>query len=487
MYLGDGMKGRCLMGSGRRIYFFGALGGLLFGYDTGVISGAVLFIKQDFHLSAFWQGAIVSSLLLGAMIGAAIAGRLSDRLGRRRLILVAAVTFTVGALGSALAPGVGALLVARFVLGLAVGTSALVVPLYLSELAPTEIRGAVSSLNQLMITVGILVAFLVNAALASSGAWRVMLGLAVVPSLVLLVGMLAMPETPRFLVRAGEDDEARDVLEQVRPDGEVRGELREIREVEAEGGGRLADLRESWLRPALIVAIGLAVFQQLVGINTIIYYAPTTLTKAGYSSASAIYANIIIGVLNVAMTVLAIKLVDRVGRKPMLLGGLVGMVLSLTVLGLSSLLLAEPKSPGDPAAIVTLACLAGFIVSFAATWGPVVWVILPEILPLNVRGTAMGVAVFLHWGANFMVAQTFPLLLAGFGPGPVFLGYAVIGMLAFAFVSYFVTETKGRSLEEIEGALQEDTPSGDGAAAARSGQEEAAPRFTRDALRVRSS
>jgi sugar porter (SP) family MFS transporter len=477
------------MGSGRRIYFFGALGGLLFGYDTGVISGAVLFIKQDFHLSAFWQGAIVSSLLLGAMIGAAIAGRLSDRLGRRRLVLIAAVTFTVGAIGSAVAPGVGALLVARFVLGLAVGTSALVVPLYLSELAPTEIRGAVSSLNQLMITVGILVAFLVNAALASSGAWRVMLGLAVVPSLVLLVGMLAMPETPRFLVRAGEEDDARDVLEQVRPEGEVRGELHEIREVEqAQDGGRLADLRESWLRPALIVAIGLAVFQQLIGINTIIYYAPTTLEKAGYSSASAIYANIIIGVLNVAMTVLAIKLVDRVGRKPMLLGGLVGMILSLTVLGLSSLLLAEPKSPGDPAAIVTLACLAGFIVSFAATWGPVVWVILPEILPLNVRGTAMGVAIFLHWGANFMVAQTFPLLLAGFGPGPVFLGYAMIGMLAFAFVSFFVTETKGRSLEEIEVALQEDAPTGDrDGAAARRGQEEEAPRFTRDAPRVRSS
>ena len=444
------------MRSSRRIYFFGALGGLLFGYDTGVISGAILFIKQDFHTSPFIQGAIVASLLLGAMVGAATAGRLADRLGRRRLILIAAVTFTIGALGSALAPSAGFLIGARFVLGLAVGAAALVVPLYLSELAPTEIRGAIASLNQLMITVGILAAYIVNAVLASSEAWRVMLGFAAVPSLVLLFGMLRMPETPRFLVREGEEDDAREVLGAVRDDGSVRGELEEIVEVEQreEGEARLRDLREKWLRPALIVAIGLAVFQQLIGINTIIYYAPTVLTKVGYSDASAIYANLVIGVLNVAMTIVAIRLIDRVGRKPMLIAGLVGMVTSLAVLGLSSLLMAEPKAPGDPAAIVTLACLAGFIVSFAATWGPVVWVMLPEVLPLNVRGTAMGVATFLHWGANFAVAQTFPVLLAAFGAGAVFLGYAGIGLAALAFVVLLVSETKGRSLEEIEADLQ---------------------------------
>ncbi|MEA2179427.1 MAG: hypothetical protein QOG77_2724, partial [Solirubrobacteraceae bacterium] len=198
--------------SSRRIYFFGALGGLLFGYDTGVISGAILFIKEDFDLSSFMEGAVVASLLLGAMLGAALAGPLADRLGRRKLIIAAGVIFTAGAILAAAAPTVGVLLVARFVLGIAVGCAALVVPLYLSEIAPTEIRGAISSLNQLMIVGGILAAFLVNAVLASSEAWRIMLGLAVVPSLLLLVGMIWMPETPRFLVHAGEEDEARDVL-----------------------------------------------------------------------------------------------------------------------------------------------------------------------------------------------------------------------------------------------------------------------------------
>jgi SP family sugar:H+ symporter-like MFS transporter len=446
--------------SGRRVFFFGALGGLLFGYDTGVISGALLFIKDDFTLSPFLEGAIVAALLLGAMIGAAVAGTLSDRLGRRRLIMVAAVVFTLGALGAALAPSVWFLISARFVLGLAVGSAALVVPLYLSEIAPTEIRGAISSLNQLMIVSGILAAYLVNAALASSGDWRLMLGAAAIPSLILLLGMAFMPETPRFLVRTGEEDEAREVLDEVReddaddePDQEIR-EIREVDEKEDEAG--LSALKAPWLRPALIVAIGLAVFQQLIGINTIIYYTPTTLTAVGYGNEGAIYANIAIGVLNVVMTVVAIRIIDRVGRKPMLLAGLIGMVTSLTVLGVSSSVLADPKSPGDPAAVITLICLAGFIASFAATWGPVVWVMLPEILPLSVRGTAMGVAICLHWGANFLVAQTFPVLLDKFGPGPVFLGYAAIGVAAFVFVKVLVTETKGRSLEEIESDLQED-------------------------------
>jgi sugar porter (SP) family MFS transporter len=442
--------------SNRRIYFFGALGGALFGYDTGVISGAILFIKKAFDVTPFTEGAIVSGLLLGAVVGAALAGPLSDRLGRKRLVIIAGVVFTVGALGSAVAPGVGVLIGARFVLGLAVGCSSLAVPVYLSEIAPTEVRGAVSSLNQLMVVVGILVASIVNAALASSGAWRVMLGAAIVPSLALLIGMAFMPETPRFLVHSGEEDEARDVLEDVRPDESPEHEIDAIREVEEQASGTgLRELGAKWLRPALLVAIGLAVFQQFIGINTIVYYAPTTLTKVGYGNEGAIYANIIIGVLMVAATVVAVRVIDRAGRKPLLLGGLVGMGASLAVLGIGSAILSTPKAPGDPAAILTLVCLAAYIVAFAVSWGPVMWVMLPEVLPLSVRGAAMGVAVSLQWGANFLVSVTFPSLLSSLGPGPVFLGYAVICAIAFAFVAKFVTETKGRSLEEIESDLQE--------------------------------
>jgi sugar porter (SP) family MFS transporter len=443
--------------SGRRIYFFGALGGLLFGYDTGVISGALLYIPDDFKLTPFLQGAIVGALLIGAMFGAGFAGRLTDRLGRRRLIIGAGVIFTGGALLAALAPSVGVLIAARFILGLAVGSAALVVPLYLSEIAPTETRGAIASLNQLMIVAGILVAFIVNAVLASSGNWRLMLGLAAVPAVILLVGMIFMPETPRHLVNVGDEDAARDVIEAMPGDEHPDERVEEIREVQQEesGTGLRAVFQETWLRPALIVAIGLAVFQQLVGINTIIYYAPTTLTNVGFGKESAIYANLVIGVVNVVMTIIAIRIVDRVGRKPMLLVGAAGMVTSLLVLGVSLSVLAQPHHPSDPAAIITLVCLGTFIAFFAATWGPVVWVMLPEILPLSVRGTAMGVAVLLQWAANFAVAQTFPMLLSAFGPGPVFLGYAGMGILALLFVKTMVTETKGRSLEEIEADLQD--------------------------------
>ena len=437
------------------VYFFGSLGGLLFGYDTGVISGAILFISQELGLTPFLEGLVVASLLLGAAVGAASAGPLSDRLGRRNLVIIAAILFTIGAIGAALSPNVAVLVLFRVVLGLAVGTAALVVPLYLSEIAPTEIRGAISSLNQLNIVVGILLAFIVNALLANAEAWRWMLGLAAIPSLVLLIGMFFLPETPRWLVSQDRDEDARDVLRRSRNEEETEKEIRDIREVEEQEEGGLRELTASWVRPALMVAIGLAVFQQIIGINTIIYYAPTTLTNVGYGAAAAIYANLIIGVVNVLMTLVAIWIIDRVGRKPLLLVGLVGMVASLTILGLSTLLLSEPSAPTDAVAVITLLCLAGFIISFAATWGPTVWVMLPEVLPLRIRGTAMGVAIFLHWIANFLVSQTFPSLLASVGPGPVFLGYAVIGVLAFVFVSAFVTETKGRSLEEIEADLQQ--------------------------------
>jgi SP family sugar:H+ symporter-like MFS transporter len=442
------------VGSNKLVYFFGALGGLLFGYDTGVIAGAILFINEDLGLSPFTSGLVVSSLLVGAMIGAAFAGPIADATGRRKLVLVAAIIFAIGAIGAALATSAGLLILFRFVLGLAVGAASLIVPLYLAEVAPTEIRGAVASLNQLMIVTGILVAYIANSALAGAEAWRWMIALAVIPSLLLFLGMLFMPETPRWLVSKDRDEEAREVLRRTRDETAVEAEMSDIKRVEGQEEGGLGELLASWVRPALLVGMGLAIFQQIIGINTIIYYAPTTLTNVGFGNSAAILANAGIGVINVTMTLVAIRFIDRVGRKPLLLLGAAGMALSLAILGLTSLLLPEPSGV-SLVGIITLVCLALFIAAFAVSWGPIVWVMLGEIFPLKVRGSAMAVATVLLWGANFVVSLSFPVLLEALGIGWLFLGYSLIGLVALFFVRSFVTETKGRSLEKIESDLRE--------------------------------
>ncbi|MDQ4126813.1 MAG: sugar porter family MFS transporter [Actinomycetota bacterium] len=442
------------VGSNKVVYFFGALGGVLFGYDTGVIAGAILFINEDLGLSPFTSGLVVSSLLVGAMIGAAFAGPIADATGRRKLVLVASIIFAVGAIGAALATSAGVLILFRFVLGLAVGAASLIVPLYLAEVAPTEIRGAVASLNQLMIVTGILVAYIANSALAGAEAWRWMIALAVIPSVLLFLGMLFMPETPRWLVSKDRDEEAREVLRRTRDETAVEAEMGDIKRVEGQQEGGLGELLASWVRPALLVGMGLAIFQQIIGINTIIYYAPTTLTNVGFGNSAAILANAGIGVINVTMTLVAIRFIDRVGRKPLLLLGAAGMALSLAILGLTSLLLPAPSGVGL-VGIITLACLALFIAAFAVSWGPIVWVMLGEIFPLKVRGSAMAVATVLLWAANFVVSLSFPVLLEALGIGWLFLGYSLIGLAALFFVRSFVTETKGRSLEKIESDLRE--------------------------------
>jgi sugar porter (SP) family MFS transporter len=442
------------VGSNKLVYFFGALGGVLFGYDTGVIAGAILFINEDLGLSPFTSGLVVSSLLVGAMIGAAFAGPIADATGRRKLVLVASIIFAVGAIGAALATSAGLLILFRFVLGLAVGAASLIVPLYLAEVAPTEIRGAVASLNQLMIVTGILVAYIANSALAGAEAWRWMIALAVIPSVLLFLGMLFMPETPRWLASKDRDEEAREVLRRTRDEAAVEAEMSDIKRVESQEEGGVGELLASWVRPALLVGMGLAIFQQIIGINTIIYYAPTTLTNVGFGNSAAILANAGIGVINVTMTLVAIRFIDRVGRKPLLLLGAAGMALSLAILGLTSLLLPEPSGVGL-VGIITLACLALFIAAFAVSWGPIVWVMLGEIFPLKVRGSAMAVATVLLWAANFVVSLSFPILLEALGIGWLFLGYSLIGLAALFFVRSFVTETKGRSLEKIESDLRQ--------------------------------
>jgi len=427
-----------------------ALGGLLFGYDTGVISGALLFIREDFTLSPFLQGFVVSSLLVGAMVGALGCGPLSDRFGRRPVVVLAAVIFALGAIGAALAPSATFLVAARIVLGLAVGLASVIVPLYIAEMSPPDIRGLLVALNQLMITVGILVSYLVNFAFTSSGNWRAMLGLAVVPSVVLLLGMLFMPESPRWLVAQDLPDQARQILRRVRGTERVEDEIRDIEEAESQEEEGPRELLRPWVRPILLVGILLNFFGQASGINTIIYYAPTIFENAGFAASASVLATVGVGAVNVLMTVVGMSLVDRAGRKPLLLVGLIGMILSLGVLGLAFLL----SSLSGAISYLAVVCLMVYIASFAVSIGVIIFIIPSEIFPLKVRGSAMGFCLLTNWGTNFLITLTFLSLIEAIGEAGTFWLYALIGVAFWLFTYFFIPETKGRSLEEIERDLR---------------------------------
>jgi sugar porter (SP) family MFS transporter len=346
----------------------------------------------------------------------------------------------------------------RFFLGLGVGSASALVPSYISESAPTDVRGSLSSLFQLAITLGILIAYLVNAAFASAGSWRWPVALAFVPALVLLVGMYFLPETPRWLVGKDRDEEARRVLSRTRTEEEVEQELQEIRHAEEQEGEQAGyrELLAPWVRPMLVVGVGLAIFQQFVGINTVIYYAPTIIQSTGLADVASVLATVGIGVVNVLMTIVAIAVIDRVGRKPLLLVGLAGMTVSLVILG------AAFAFSGLSGVIswITLAGLMLYIASFAVSFGPVLWVMLPEIFPLKARGTGTGVSALSNWGANFVVAQAFLPLVAIIGRSAVFWILAGICIVAALFIQFLVPETKGRSLEQIETDLRERVGSG---------------------------
>jgi sugar porter (SP) family MFS transporter len=430
------------------LYGFGALGGFLFGYDTGVIAGALLFIRQEFALTPFAQGLVVSSLLFGALLGAAAAGALAHRLGQRRLLIGAGIVFTVGAVAAAVAPGPGALIGARFVLGLAVGVASVHVPLYLSEISPTHVRGGLSALNQIMIGLGILTAYLVSYALSGVGAWRMMVGLAVIPSVLLIIGMYYQPESPRWLMLHGRRNEALAVMRRTRRDEEeVQRELAQMVRASAMPHlGLLGALRMRALWPALAGAAGLAILQQFVGINTIVYYSPTILKAAGYTAGGAILATLLLSMVSTAATIVSARVVDHVGRRPLLVCGAVGMAVAMGVLGwvFSGGLL--DTSGGQ---VIALAGILAYKISFALSWGPIVWVMLPEVLPLRVRAPAMGAASLLNWLSNFIVSLLFPVLLAA-GAGGVFAIFAAFALGAAVFAALALHETKQRSLEAIE-------------------------------------
>jgi MFS transporter, SP family, galactose:H+ symporter len=424
-----------------------ALGGMLFGYDTGVISGAILFIKKDFALSAGPEEIVVSSVLVGCLLGALAGGTLADRLGRRRLLIITAIVFAVGAAGAALAPDMAWLVAARIAAGIAIGTASFVAPLYISEIAPAKIRGKLVSVNQVALTSGIVISYFVDYAFAGSQAWRWMFALALIPAAAFGIGLLFVPNSPRWLAARGHMDQALAVLKRIRAPEHVEGELSQIRESMAQQKASWSELLSPLLRPAMIVGVGLAVADQVTGINTVIYYSPTIFKFAGLSSAPvAILASLGVGIVNVALTVVAMRLIDRVGRRPLLLVSLGGMVLSLFVLGLAFSL---PQLSGilGWVAVVSLMIYVG---SFAVGLGPVFWLILSEIYPLRIRGRAMSVGTAANWAANLFVALSFLTLTQVLGKSSTFWVYAVVSIGAWVFAFFLVPETKGRTLEQIE-------------------------------------
>ncbi|WP_312884154.1 sugar porter family MFS transporter [Clostridium psychrophilum] len=435
------------------IYVFGALGGLLFGYDTGVISGAILFIQKQMNLDSWQQGWVVSAVLIGAVLGAAIIGPMSDKYGRRKLILLSSIIFFAGALGSAFSPGFWALILSRIVLGMAVGASSALIPTYLAELSPADKRGSMSSLFQLMVMSGILLAYITNYSFSGlySG-WRWMLGFAAIPAAILFLGGLVIPESPRFLVKDGRIDEARDILEQMNKHNKsvVNGELMQIKKQAEMKSGGIKELFGEFVHPALVIGAGLAIFQQVMGCNTVLYYAPTIFTEVGFGVQAALLAHIGIGIFNVIVTIIAVLIMDKVDRKKMLIYGAIGMGTSLLIMSVSM-----KFSHGSlTAAIICVIALTVYIAFFSATWGPVMWVMIGEVFPLNIRGLGNSFSSVVNWGANMIVSLTFPPLLNFFGTGSLFIGYGVLCFVSIWFVSSKVFETRNRSLEEIEATLR---------------------------------
>ncbi len=428
---------------------FAGLGGLLFGYDTGVISGAELFLRKDFTLSSFALEVIVSGVLVGAAIGALGGGRLADLYGRRRLLIATAVIFAIGAIICAAAPSTTVLIIGRIIVGLGIGLSSGTVPVYISEVSPPAARGWTVSIFQLAITVGILLAYVVDYAFAAIQGWRWMLGLAVVPAAVFAVGMIFLPESPRWLAKNGQREAARKVLGRIRTAAGADAELKDIEASiqHTEERGRLSDLLNPSLRAALVVGIGLAILQQITGINTVIYYAPLIIQSAGIPSASgAILATAGIGVVNVLMTIVSMWLIDRAGRRPLLLTGIAGMVVTLFALGYAF----HAPMHGGSLATVAVICMMLYVASFAISLGPIFWLLIAEIYPTTVRSSAEGLSATFNWGSNLLVSLTFLTLLEAIGASRTFWLYGVFAIGAWIFSYYLVPETKGKTLEQIE-------------------------------------
>jgi len=440
------------------LYFFGALGGILFGYDLGVISGVLILITKQWNLSGFDKGVVTASLSVGAMVGAGLATRLNNAIGRRRSIMMAAGIVIVGTIACSLAPGYALLTVFRFVLGIGIGFSSATVPTFLSELAPSRLRGAMSALNQIFIVLGILIAFLVDYWVAPSGdgSWRWMFAGAIVPAAILLVGMNFLPETPRWLINLGKESEARAVLAATHSGEDIDAEVAAIQEVirlDSEQTGRVRDLAARWVRPMLFVALLLAIGQQFGGVNAINAYFPTMLVALGFTTSTALLSAVLLGFTKFAFTAWVVFVVDRWGRKPLLLIGNAVMFTTLLLTGFVVLYVHDKNTLGA----LTLILLVLYLAGYELGWGAVVWIMMAEIFPLKVRGAGMGAGAVVLWAATGIVTAAFPIISDNnhLGLGHTMWLFAGINVVLFALTRWLVPETKGRSLEQIELGLRE--------------------------------
>ncbi|CAM3094883.1 sugar porter family MFS transporter [Tsukamurella hominis] len=439
-------------------------GGLLFGYDTGVLNGALEPMKHDLGLTTTTEGLVVSTLLIGAAVGALVCGRLADAIGRRKTMIILAVVFFVGTLGAVFANDLAVMLPARFVLGLAVGGASVVVPVYLSELAPTERRGTLGGRNELAIVVGQLLAFVINAIIARvwppltdanpdghPGVWRIMLAVCAVPAVFLFLGMLRMPESPRWYISKGRDAEALAVLMQVRTEDRARAEMAEVevlaREEEVAQTGGWADLAIPWVRRIMLAAVILAIAQQLTGINSVMYYGTEMLKTAGFSDSAAPIANIFMGVSAViGSAVCLFFLIDRVPRRTLIIAGMIGVTVCHGLTVLSALILPE----GKVQAYAVLIFVALFVLAMQTALNVPVWVCLSELFPLRLRGFGMGLSVLVLWLTNALVGQLFPTLIKVGGIVGTYGTFFVVCAL-FGFLIYkTLPNTSGRSLEDLE-------------------------------------
>lgn len=431
-----------------------ATGGLLFGFDTGVISGALPFLKQYWNLSNSSIELITTTVLIGAVAGAVTSGRLSDVLGRKRMIIINAVIFTAGAAGCAYAPNAGLLIVMRIIIGFAIGITSYVVPMYIAEISPRSVRGALVTLNQLMITIGILVSYITDYLLSNDAnlqSWRWMFLVGFVPALVLLIGMCFLPETPRWLISKGRWEEGKAVLMKVEDPLVLDQTLTELDQEIRQERKQTSDWREvfrPWLRAPLIITVGIFFFQQFSGVNTIIYYSPIIFKMAGIvSNTSSIIPAIIIGAVNVAACFLSVLLLDRVGRRKLYLVGISGMVPSLALLGACFYFKEQLGASLPVFAVLSIVC---FIIFIAISLAPLGWLLISEVFPLNVRGVGMSIGSLSHWGFNAIIAFTFLKLVNTLGVDMTFWLYALVCVAGLFWGYYYIPETKGRSLEEIE-------------------------------------